>query len=176
MRMLLLCMITFLAGCSPATFEATATHPPSTQTTLPSTSTLLPTATLPPSPTAAPSPTPIPELSPGKYKMNLTPQEAMRFSPLDLSGEWLVTLQPGNKNTGTVLVSINGSTTQFSSGTYMLNIDTQQLTIVLEICGKSNVGLYHWTFDGATLVLKTIADQCADRLFLMEVHPWARQP
>jgi hypothetical protein len=108
--------------------------------------------------------------------MTLTAQEAGRFSPLDLSGEWLVTLHPNDNSTGTIAVSVNGSITQFGTGTYTLNVDAHQVTIVLEICGKSDVGLYHWTFDGVTLVLKSIADQCGNRVFLMEVHPWTRQP
>ena len=108
--------------------------------------------------------------------MTLTAQEAGRFFPLDLSGVWLVTLKPADRSTGSLVVSVNGSTTQFGSGTYSINVDVHQLTIVLELCGKSSVGLYSWTFDGTTLVFKAIADPCADRAYLMQVHPWIKQP
>jgi hypothetical protein len=116
--------------------------------------------------------------------MTMTAPEARRLAPQvpqQLLGNWLVqlVLTPADGRTGTVKVSVIGLSNYAAGpfpGTYSLDTDAHQFTMILAYCGSRGDGLYDWTFDGTTLVFKAIEDRCSDRRTIMTIHPWTKQP
>jgi hypothetical protein len=111
-------------------------------------------------------------LTPGTYVTTITQEDSSKYS---IIGTWELTLDEDNHWSATYLGSV------VAEGRYTLTPDqivfTHEKGVYTHTCTSigAETGTYKWAFDGETLTLITIEDECADRNEVWTTHPWTRQ-
>lgn len=67
------------------------------------------------------------------------------------------------------------SSTEKGSFTVSGNKITLKTESSTDICGVE-IYAYEWEFDGSTLTLKSLDDQCDVRVYVVEKEPWVKEP
>lgn len=119
----------------------------------------------------------------GTYIMDLTRADVPAAFPPQaiplLVGRYEFALAADGRTTmtkdGTVVVESRYAATQNQIAFYKDKGQYACDRVELAGPGRENPGAYSWAFDGKTLTFRKIADECAPRVLVLSVHPWAKQ-